>query len=151
RHISYCEHRSGKGRDGRLLAIPTRERLGSALRYMLDENEFLSPYGLRSLSRFHQKHPCMVHSEFGQFSVNYDPAESTTDTFGGNSNWRGPIWFPVNYSIIEALQRYHYFYGDAFKVECPTGSGRWMNLDEVAVELSQRMVKLFLPHEDGRR
>jgi len=151
RHIAYCEHRTGQGRDGQLLGITTRERLERVLRYMLDETEFLSPYGIRSLSRFHQDHPCMVRSEFGEFSVNYDPGESTTSTFGGNSNWRGPIWFPVNYAIIEALQRYHYFYGDSLRVECPTGSGRWMNLDEVAVELSQRLVKLFLPDEQGRR
>lgn len=150
-HITYCEHHSAPGRGGQLLAIPSRQRLESVLRYMLDETEFLSPHGIRSLSRFHRDHPCMVQSGFGEFSVNYDPGESTTSTFGGNSNWRGPIWFPVNYAIIEALQRYHYFYGDSLKVECPTGSGRWMNLDEVAVELSQRLIRLFLPDKKGRR
>ncbi|HEY2761732.1 MAG TPA: glucosidase, partial [Pirellulales bacterium] len=151
RHITYCEHSAGNGSNGQLLAIPSRERLERVLKYMLDETEFLSPYGLRSLSRFHRDRPCTVNSQFGQFSVNYDPGESTTGTFGGNSNWRGPIWFPVNYAIIEALQRYHYFYGDHLRVECPTGSGRWMNLDEVATELSQRLVRLFTPDAQGRR
>src|SRR5262249_18720298 len=129
----------------------SRQRLESVLRYMLDETEFLSPYGIRSLSQFHRENPCVVQSSFGEFSVNYDPGESTTSTFGGNSNWRGPIWFPVNFALIEALQRYHYFYGDSLRVECPTGSGRWMNLDEVAVELSHRMLRLFLPDDKGRR
>jgi hypothetical protein len=151
RHITYCEHHVGHGRRGQLLAIPSRERLQRVLRYMLDETEFLSPHGIRSLSRYHLNHPCVVTSQFGQFSVNYDPGESSTSTFGGNSNWRGPIWFPVNFAIIEALQRYHYFYGDSLKVECPTGSGCWMNLDEVAVELSGRLVGLFLPDANGRR
>jgi hypothetical protein len=151
RHITYCEHRSAQGRAGQLLAIPSRERLERVLKYMLNENEFLSPYGLRSLSQFHRDHPCTVRSEFGEYSVDYEPGESNSGTFGGNSNWRGPIWFPVNYMIIEALQRYHYFYGDNLRVECPTGSGHWMNLDEVAVELSSRMVRLFLPDGHGRR
>jgi hypothetical protein len=151
RHITYCEHRSGQGKGGRLLAIPSEERLRRVLKYMLDESEFLSPYGLRSLSKHHEEHPCTIRSEFGEFSVNYDPAESTTHTFGGNSNWRGPVWFPVNYAIIEALQRYHYFYGDTLQVECPTGSGVMMNLDQVAVELARRMSLLFLPDARGRR
>jgi hypothetical protein len=134
-----------------LLAIPSRERLQRVLRYMLDENEFLSPYGIRSLSRYHHDQPCRVQSEFGDLSVSYDPAESTTNTFGGNSNWRGPVWFPVNYAIIEALERYHYFYGDTLRVECPSGSGHFMNLDEVSTEIAARLVKLFVPDETGRR
>jgi hypothetical protein len=151
RHITYCSHESEEGRGGSLLAIPSRERLERVLKYMLDESEFLSPYGIRSLSKYHENHPCQIQSEFGEFSIHYDPAESTTGTFGGNSNWRGPIWFPVNFAIIEALQRYHYFYGDSLKVECPTGSGNMLNLDEVAVELSSRLTKLFLPDARGRR
>src|SRR6185295_13282403 len=151
RHIAYCEHGTNGGAKGLLLAIPSRERLERVLKYVLDEQEFLSPYGLRSLSQFHRANPCIIRSEFGEFEVHYEPGESRTGTFGGNSNWRGPIWFPVNYVLVEALQRYHYFYGDKFKVECPTGSGQFMNLNDVAIELSGRLVKLFLPDEHGRR
>jgi hypothetical protein len=151
RHITYCETGCKGGRSGQLLAIPSRERLERVLRYMLDETEFLSPYGIRSLSRYHHDQPCRVQSEFGEMSVNYDPGESTTNTFGGNSNWRGPVWFPVNYAIIEALERYHYFYGDTLRVECPTGSGHYMNLDEVSTEIAARLVKLFVPDETGHR
>jgi hypothetical protein len=151
RHITLCEHQQTQGRKGQLLAIPSRERLVRVLHYMLDESEFLSPYGIRSLSQYHLDHPCVVQSKFGQFSISYDAGESTTNTFGGNSNWRGPIWMPVNFAIVEALERYHYFYGDSLRVECPTGSGRWMNLKEVAREISRRLVNLFLPDADGRR
>lgn len=151
RHITLCEHQQTHGRKGQLLAIPSRERLVRVLHYLLDEGEFLSAYGVRSLSRYHLDHPCVVQSKFGQFSISYDPGESTTNTFGGNSNWRGPIWMPVNFAIVEALERYHYFYGDSLRVECPTGSGRWMNLKEVALEISRRLANLFLPDEHGRR
>jgi hypothetical protein len=132
-----------------LLAIPSQERLERVLRYMLDENEFLSPYGIRSLSRYHQQHPFELHSDGDVRSVDYEPAESTAGIFGGNSNWRGPIWFPVNYLLIEALERYHHFYGDRVQVECPVGSGNRMNLAQVAHELNRRLARIFLPDETG--
>jgi hypothetical protein len=147
RHISYCE--AGKGH--RLLAIPSRERLERVLRYLLDENEFLSPFGIRSLSKFHQEHPYEFRADGEVHRVDYVAGESNTFLFGGNSNWRGPIWFPTNYLLVEALERYHHFYGDELKIECPTGSGRLMNLKEVARELGHRLGSLFLPDADGRR
>ena len=134
-----------------LLALPTRDRLTRVLRYLLDENEFLSPYGLRSISRVHKDHPYVLHVNGEEFRVDYEPAESTTGTFGGNSNWRGPVWFPINYLIVEALERYHHFYGDAFTVECPTGSGRHLTLRGVAGEIGGRLARLFLADEAGRR
>ncbi|MBM4091613.1 MAG: glucosidase, partial [Planctomycetes bacterium] len=152
RHISYMETADDSATRGRhLLAIPSRERLERVLRYVLDEREFLSPYGVRSLSKYHRDNPYVFRCAGQEFRVEYVPGESNTDLFGGNSNWRGPIWFPVNYLLIEALERYHYFYGDSLKVECPTGSGRWMNLAEVAQELAYRLVKLFLPNAGNRR
>jgi hypothetical protein len=111
----------------------------------------LSPFGIRSLSRYYHEHPFTAETRWGVFSIKYDPGESTTSLFGGNSNWRGPIWFPINYLLVEALQRYHHYYGDRFKVECPAGSGRMMNLDEVATELAARLTRLFLPDAEGRR
>jgi hypothetical protein len=141
-----------RGRDVKmLLALPSRERLVRVLRYLLDENEFLSPYGLRSVSRVHRDAPYVLRAGGQEFRVDYDPAESTTGMFGGNSNWRGPIWFPINYLIIEALQRYHHFYGDALQVECPTGSGTWMTLDRVARELATRLARIFLAGPGGVR
>ena len=121
------------------------------LRRMLDPNEFLSPYGVRSVSKYHQEHPYILTVRGEDKVVNYEPAESQTGTFGGNSNWRGPVWFPVNYLLIEALKRYHHFYGDSLRVECPTGSGILMNLSEVASELERRLARLFLPDERGYR
>ena len=146
-NISHCEARH----NHRLLAIPSRARLERVLKYMLDENEFLSPYGLRSLSKFHQNNPYVVNAGGVEHRVDYDPGESTTGLFGGNSNWRGPIWFPINFLILEALERYHHFYGDSFQVECPTGSGRMMNLRQVALELSSRLASIFLTDASGRR
>ena len=152
RHISYMETPDGHASRGRrLLAIPCRPRLERVLRYVLDENEFLSPYGIRSLSKYHRDNPYVFRCSGQEYRVEYVPGESDSNFFGGNSNWRGPIWFPLNYLLIEALERYHYFYGDSLKVECPTGSGRWMNLAEVAHELSSRLVKLFLPDQESRR
>ncbi|NOT33596.1 MAG: glucosidase [Candidatus Eisenbacteria bacterium] len=153
RHISYLEGGRGAktGHGHRLLAIPSRERLQSVLKYMLDEKEFLSPYGLRSVSRVHAESPYCFWAEGKEFRVDYVPGESNTGLFGGNSNWRGPIWFPVNFLIVEALERYHHFYGDDFKVECPTGSGQWMNLGQVAVELARRLGSIFLPGVGGHR
>jgi hypothetical protein len=135
----------------RLLAIPSRERLERTLKYLLHPKEFLSDYGIRSLSQVHRDKPYIFQLDNHQYRVEYVPGESDSGLFGGNSNWRGPIWFPVNYLIIEALERYHHFYGDSLKVECPTGSGQWMNLAEVAREISARLVRLFLPDENGHR
>jgi hypothetical protein len=134
-----------------LVAILTRERLVSVLRYMLDENEFLSPYGIRSLSKVHQGQPYSLAFNGAAFSINYQPAESQSGLFGGNSNWRGPVWFPLNYLIIESLQKFHYYYGDDLKVEFPTGSGVMFTLNEVATELSHRLIRLFLQNEAGHR
>ena len=118
---------------------------------MLDEKEFLSPYGIRSLSRFHLDHPYAIEIDGEKHSVGYEPAESGTSMFGGNSNWRGPVWFPVNYLLIESLQKFHHYLGDGFQVECPTGSGLMMNLLDVAAELSRRLESIFLPDANGRR
>jgi hypothetical protein len=140
------------GQEGRkLVGLVRADRLRSILRYMLDEQEFLSPHGIRSLSRVHQDHPYVLRVNENEYSIDYEPAESTTGLFGGNSNWRGPIWFPLNYLIIESLQQFHYYYGDDFKVECPTGSGQMMNLWEVATEISRRLARIFLRGPDGRR
>ncbi|MBI1296418.1 glucosidase [bacterium] len=133
-----------------LVALLTRDRLTSLLRVMLDEDEFLSPYGIRSLSKAHST-PYVMQINGQSFSIQYQPAESDSGLFGGNSNWRGPVWFPINYLLIEALYRYHHYYGDDFKVECPTGSGKWMTLDQVAGELSERLTNLFRANAQGRR
>jgi hypothetical protein len=153
RHVTFGETCAERGLAGtkRLLAIPSTERLERVLKYMLDEREFLSPYGIRSLSKVHERQPYVFHAGGEEFRVDYAPGDSTTDSFGGNSNWRGPIWFPVNYLLIEALERYHHFHGDGFRVECPVGSGRKLSLKEVAREISARLVRLFLPDADGRR
>jgi len=137
--------------ERRLLSIVTRERLRRVLQVMLDENEFLSPYGIRALSRAHRNRPYTLEVSGQRHQVSYEPGESTTGLFGGNSNWRGPIWFPVNFLLVESLQRFHHYLGDAFTVECPTGSGQWMNLSEVAAELSRRLARTFLRGTDGTR
>ncbi len=147
--ITYCDVCPFTG--NRMLAIPTRERLQRALRYMLNENEFFSPYGLRSVSRVHRDHPYVFRVGSDEHRVDYVPGEGTSYLFGGNSNWRGPIWFPINFLIVEALERYHLFYGDSFKVECPTGSGNMATLKQVANELSRRLSTIFLPNENGER
>jgi len=134
----------------RLLAIAPRERLVRVLSYVLNESEFLSPFGIRSLSRVHAAHPYRLEG-YSDLTVHYDPGDSTSGIFGGNSNWRGPVWFPMNYLLIEALERYHHFYGDTLKVECPTGSGRHLTLAEVAHLLCSRLLALFLPEASGRR
>jgi hypothetical protein len=134
-----------------LLDMVSREQLVRALRYILDESEFLSPYGIRSLSKIHETHPFVLEADGRQFKVDYAPGESTTDVFGGNSNWRGPIWFPMNYLLIESLQKFHHYYGDTLKVECPTGSGHYMSLGQVAEELSHRLNRVFLQDSDGSR
>jgi hypothetical protein len=140
----------GRG-ERRLLAIVTRERLRQLLRYMLDEGELLAPFGVRALSRVHRDRPYVLDVDGMQHRVEYEPGESSTGLFGGNSNWRGPIWFPVNYLLIESLQKFHHFYGDDLTVECPTGSGRELTLGQVAGDLSRRLARLFLRDRDGRR
>ena len=135
----------------RLLAIVQPERLRTILEKMLDENEFFSEYGIRSLSRFHAENPYIFHADGEEYRVDYEPAESSSGMFGGNSNWRGPIWFPINHLMIESLQRFHNYLGDDFRVECPTGSGRMMNLWEVALEIEARLIKIFLKDENGKR
>lgn len=145
-----CVYHPGEG-SRRHLAILTEERLRRVLSYLLDEKEFLSPYGIRSLSKYHKEHPYQINVEGQRLVVDYEPAESQTPLFGGNSNWRGPIWFPINYLLIESLQKYHYYYGDSFKIDFPTGSGIQMNLGEVAKELSKRLIKIFVKDKDGKR
>ncbi len=135
----------------RQLSIVSRRKLLRILKYMLDENEFLSPHGIRSISKFHAQHPYALNINGQEYRVAYDPAESTSGLFGGNSNWRGPVWFPLNFLIIESLQRFHYYYGDTLKVECPTGSGNMKTLWEVAEELSRRLTSIFLRDGEGRR
>jgi len=137
--------------ERRLLSVVDREKLRRVLQVMLDENEFLSPYGIRALSRVHRDRPYMLSVAEMHHKMSYEPGESSTGLFGGNSNWRGPIWFPVNFLLIESLQKFHHYLGDDFKVECPTGSGNMMTLAEVATELSRRMAKIFLRDETGRR
>jgi hypothetical protein len=148
-HVAYCDRGECRGR--RLLAIPSRARLERVLRYMLDETELLSPFGVRSLSKHYAQSPLVIRIDGDEFRVAYKPGESDSGMFGGNSNWRGPVWFPINYLLIEALQRYHHFYADNFRVECPTGSGIMLDLDQVARELSRRMSALFLPDRSGAR
>ena len=138
-------------RERRLLSIVSPEQLRSILKYMLNEEEFLSSYGIRAVSRFHRDHPYMLDVEGMNHRVDYEPAESSTGLFGGNSNWRGPIWFPVNFLLVESLQKFHHYYGNGFKVEFPTGSAKMMTLWEVAGELSRRLTSIFLQGRDGRR
>ena len=148
RHITVSHH---KGKKRYLLALCDRDRLKSILRYLLDENEFLAPYGIRSLSRYHRDHPYVFKFGKEEHRVDYTPGESDSGLFGGNSNWRGPIWYPINYLLIEALKRYHAFYGDDFTIEYPTGSGNFVTLDHVARDLHRRLTLLFLPNAEGER
>ena len=143
----------GERRDGRLmLSLVGERRLRRILEKMLAEDEFLGPYGVRSLSRFHERNPYVLPLDGAEYRVDYNPGESQTGLFGGNSNWRGPVWFPVNYLLIESLQKFHYYLGDDWRVECPTGSGRFLNLWEVAAELGRRLEAIFLPDPaTGRR
>jgi hypothetical protein len=145
-----CMRTPGMG-ERRLLAVAYRERLETVLKVMLDENEFLSPYGIRAVSRYHKNNPYVLHVNGDEHRVDYEPGESSNGLFGGNSNWRGPIWFPCNYLLVESLQKFHYYFGDDLKVECPTGSGNMMNLWEVSQELSRRMSHIFLQDADGNR
>jgi len=145
-----CMITPGRGMR-RLLSIATADQLRSILKYMLDESEFLSRYGIRGVSRFHRDHPYVLSVNDMEHRVDYEPGESTTGLFGGNSNWRGPIWFPVNFLLIEALQKFHHYFGNTFEVEFPTGSGQKMNLWQVAAELSRRLNDIFLRDANGRR
>jgi hypothetical protein len=148
-------HPTGKGHlgyaDRGIAALVNPDRLRRILARMLDENEFLSPYGIRALSRYHDEHPFVVHVEGQEYRVNYLPAESDTGMFGGNSNWRGPVWMPVNALLIRALLSFYAYYGDSFKIECPTGSGNRMNLFEVARDIANRLTRIFLRDKSGRR
>ena len=126
-----------------LLGFVREDQLRSLLSYMLDENEFLSPYGVRAVSRHHLAHPLVLHLAGQEYRLDYEPGESTTTLFGGNSNWRGPVWMPVNHLILLSLRQYHRYYGDSFKIECPTGSGQLKNLGEVAHELAHRLSSYF--------
>jgi Mannosylglycerate hydrolase MGH1-like glycoside hydrolase domain/Glycosyl hydrolase family 63 C-terminal domain len=137
--------------ERRLLALVRGHPMKRLLKRMLDSTEFLSDFGIRSLSKYHATYPFVLPVNGVAYSVQYEPAESHSELFGGNSNWRGPIWFPLNYLLIESLQKFYYYYGDDFKVECPTGSGKYLNLKEVANELSQRLIRLFLRDKTGRR
>src|SRR3989441_1222961 len=154
-HPEFREHVEVATKPGvgprRLLSIVSQAQLPRVLRFMLDEAEFLSPHGIRAVSRYHKDHPYVLDVNGMEHRVDYEPAESTSGLFGGNSNWRGPVWFPVNYLLIESLQKFHYFYGDTLKVECPTGSGVRLNLWQVAGELSRRLTRIFLRGKDGRR
>ncbi len=148
-------HPTGPGHFGvaerGIIALINPERLRRILAKMLDENEFLGPYGLRSLSKFHEQHPYIFHVNGQEYRVDYLPAESNTGMFGGNSNWRGPVWMPVNALIIRALLNFYLYYGDNFKIECPTGSGKLMNLFEVSKEIADRLSRTFTRDEQGRR
>ncbi|MBM3264942.1 MAG: glucosidase [candidate division Zixibacteria bacterium] len=143
-------HEPGAG-ERRLLSLLRGRRMKRLLKRMLDETEFLSPYGIRALSRYHHDHPYTFHADGQTFSVAYRPAESDSGLFGGNSNWRGPIWFPVNYLIVASLRKFYAYYGDDFKIECPTGSGRHVTIRETADELAARLSRLFLRNSDGER
>jgi hypothetical protein len=148
-------HPSGAGHSGvagrGILALVNPERLRRILTRMLDENEFLGPYGIRSLSRFHEQHPYILDIRGQEYRVGYLPGESNTGMFGGNSNWRGPVWMPVNAMIIRALLNFYLYYGDNFRIECPTGSGKMMNLFEVSKEIADRLTRIFLRDENGQR
>jgi hypothetical protein len=147
--VSRWNEKNDEGKH--LLSLLRGYRMKTLLRHMLDENEFLSPHGIRALSKYHLNNPYRISVEGHEFSVKYTPAESDSGLFGGNSNWRGPVWMPMNYLIIESLHKYYQYYGDNYKIECPTNSGKFMNLKEVADELFERLLKLFLRDENGRR
>ena len=145
-----CMFTPGMG-ERRLMSIMNPDKLRRVLRYMLDENEFLSPYGIRAVSRYHKDHPYMLRIGESEHRLDYEPGESSTNLFGGNSNWRGPIWFPVNFLIIESLQKFHHYLGEDYKVECPTGSGKFLTLWEVAQEIARRLGSIFLRDVNGSR
>lgn len=143
------EHTGPRAHGHNLLAVPSRPRLKKVLRYVLDESEFLSPFGVRSPSKVHQAHPYVFRVGAQEYRVDYSPGESNTFLFGGNSNWRGSVWFPINYLLIEALESYHHFYGDDFLIECPTGSGNMLDLKQISQELVHRLTQLFAKDASG--
>jgi hypothetical protein len=145
-----CMRTPGHG-ERRLLSIVDGDRLRRVLSVMLDEREFLSPYGIRAISQIHREHPYILDVNGHEHRVDYEPAESTSGLFGGNSNWRGPIWFPINFLLVEALQKFHHYFGDSYTVECPTGSGRQMTLWQVSQEISRRLSRIFTEDTNGRR
>lgn len=148
-HVEMVEKPGGGVRQ--LLSVVSREQLPGILRYLLDEQEFLSPHGIRAVSRFHLDHPYILSVDGMEHRVEYEPAESSSGLFGGNSNWRGPVWFPVNYLLIESLQKFHRFYGEQVRVPCPSNGGTPMTLGEVTADLSRRLSRIFLRGPDGRR
>jgi hypothetical protein len=143
--------RGQAGQQKLLLSLAGQDRLQRLMSRLFDESEFLSPYGLRALSAYHREHPYQIDVAGVTASIDYEPAESTTAMFGGNSNWRGPLWFPLNYLVISALERYRRFFGDDFTIEYPTGSGNQLTLDKVAADLQDRLISLFTRGPDGRR
>jgi Glycosyl hydrolase family 63 C-terminal domain len=151
RQIACMHPRETGGSVRRLLALPSRERLEKVLHYLLNEEEFFSPHGIRSVSRVHRDQPYTIEVNGMIHRVDYDPGESSTGLFGGNSNWRGPVWFPLNYLLLEAVERFHHFYGPELRVECPVGSGRMLNLQEIAQELGARLAGIFLADPTGHR
>jgi len=151
RHVAPADESFAGYNGRRLLSVCNKQKIERILSYMLDENEFLGPYGIRSLSRYHLVHPFVFQVEQDEYRVQYLPAESNTGMFGGNSNWRRPVWMPVNALILRALLNLYQFYGDDYKVECPTGSGRHLTLFEVAKEISRRLAGIFLRDASGKR
>jgi hypothetical protein len=150
RNVASAQREGAQDHGLRLLAVPPRERLERVLRYLLDERELLSPYGVRSLSRVYAEHPYVLKLDGGEYAVRYAPGESPTQRFGANSNWRGPVWFPLNWLLVEALRKHHRFYGENLRVECPTGSGRWVDLAGAADEIAARLRRIFSPDFSGR-
>ncbi|HMK30599.1 MAG TPA: hypothetical protein VK473_13005, partial [Terriglobales bacterium] len=151
KHIAPADEKFTGYADRRLLSVCNKEKIERILAYMLDENEFFGPHGIRSLSKYHLDHPFMFYLGGEEYRVQYLPAESNTGMFGGNSNWRGPVWMPVNALLLRGLLNLYQFYGDDFKVECPTGSGNYMTLFEVAKELGRRLSGIFLRDKNGNR
>ena len=151
KYVKFRHIEGERNPDRWLISIPNEEKLRATLKRMLDRNEFLSDFGIRSLSKAHRKEPFRFETNGQTYTVEYTPGESTTAMFGGNSNWRGPIWFPTNFVLIEALERYHYFYGDDFTIEYPTGSGKQATLREISIDLCDRLIRLFMPRADGSR
>jgi hypothetical protein len=150
-HIAPADGKFVGYAERRLLSVCNKEKIERILAYMLDENEFFGPYGIRSLSKYHLEHPFVFNLSGQEFKVQYLPAESNTGMFGGNSNWRGPVWMPVNALLIRGLLNLYQFYGDDFKVECPTGSGKYMTLFEVSKEIACRLSSIFLRDANGKR
>jgi hypothetical protein len=137
--------------DNVMAALVREDQLRRMLGYMLDENEFLSPFGVRSVSRYHKDHPLILHLDGHEYRLDYEPAEAVSDLYGGNSNWRGPVWMPMNFLILHALEQYHRYYANNFLIDCPTGSGVKMNLMQVAGELAKRLSRIFLRNRHGER